>query len=239
MEEQDAAPGYHIWGIDNSAYGPIELPVLVSWIKDDRVLQDTWIFVERDKGWFRAAEVPELNMFFRPKPAMATPASDGSSGVVNPGSLRRIKALAEMSDEQLATLLRFLEIVQVRPFAQLVRKGEPGDAMYGVLEGEVRSCIVVDGKECALATLGPGGIFGEISLFDKGPHAADIIANQESVLIKISPNAVAMISKEAPDAALAMLLGLIKAIAGRVRLLTKRYEDSVHIARKAEPLQVG
>jgi len=143
-----------------------------------------------------------------------------------------------MTDEQLSSLLAVSEIVHVRPFTQLVRKGEPGDAMFGVLEGEVRSSIVIDGKECALATLGPGGVFGEISLFDKGPHAADITSNEESVLVKISANAVTTISREDPQAALAMLMGLVKAISGRVRTVTKRFEDSVHVARRAEPMSV-
>jgi hypothetical protein len=238
MDEQDAAPAYHIWGIDNSAYGPVELPALVAWIKDERVIADTWIFVERDHAWFKAAEVPELSLFFKRKPAEAAPDVTLSHGI-EPPELRRIKALAEMTDEQLRSLLGFIEVVSVRPFTHLVRKGEPGDAMYGVLLGEVRSCLIVDGKECALATLGPGGVFGEISLFDKGPHAADVISNAESVLIRISPDAIATISREDPQAALALLLGLIKATAGRVRTLTKRYQDSVHIARQAEPLHAA
>jgi CRP-like cAMP-binding protein len=234
MNTPDSAPGYHTWGIDNTVYGPVELPVLVKWIKDERVLADTWLFVERDRGWFKAADVPELKMFFRQRkyPHDDTQRADA----IPPGTLRRVKALADMSDEQLRSLLGFIEIVRVRPFTHLVHKGEPGSAMFGVLEGEVRSCIMVNGKECALATLGPGGIFGEISLFDKGPHAADVITNEETVLVKISADTVALLSREAPDAALAMLMGLIKAIAGRVRTLTKRFEDSVHVGRLAEPM---
>jgi CRP-like cAMP-binding protein len=74
-------------------------------------------------------------------------------------------------------------------------------------------------------------------LFDKGPHAADVLANQDSVLAKITASAVARICGEAPDVALPMVLGLINVVAGRVRTLTKRYEDSVQIAQGAEALQ--
>jgi CRP-like cAMP-binding protein len=236
MDPQDAVPGYHTWGIDNTAYGPVELPALVDWIRDERVLANTWLFVERDNGWFKAADVPELKMFFRQKKYPHAQSKHAEAEQITPAALRRIKAFAEMTDEQLTSLLGFIEVVRVRPFTHLVRKGEPGDAMLGVVEGEVRSCISVAGKECMLATLGPGAVFGEISLFDKGPHAADIISNEESLLVKISADAVANISREAPEAALAMLMGLIKAIAGRVRTLTKRYEDSVQVARRAEPV---
>ncbi len=240
MNVQNAVPGYHIWGIDNTAYGPIELPTLVGWIKDERVIRDTWIFVERDSGWLTAADISELKMFFAPKPR-ARQASGGAANPaeIQPGDLRRIKALAELTDEQLAVLLGFVEIAQARQFTHVVRKGDPGDAMYGVLAGELRSCLMVDGRECPVATLGPGAIFGEISLFDKGPHAADVIANQDSVLMKLSCSAVGKISKEAPDTALAMMSGLIKAIAGRVRTLTKRYEDSVHHSHRADVLHAA
>ena len=67
MDQQDSAPAYHIWGVDKSPYGPVELPALVAWIKDERVIADTWIFVERENSWMRASEVPELNLFFKPK----------------------------------------------------------------------------------------------------------------------------------------------------------------------------
>ena len=90
-----------------------------------------------------------------------------------------------------------------------------------------------------MATLAAGSIFGEISLFDKGPHAADVISNQESILVKISAHALDSIGKEAPEAALGLLSGLIKAITGRVRTLTRRYEDSVHAAHGAEAIRAA
>jgi len=87
MESQDPGPGYHIWGIDNAAYGPIELPILVNWIKDERVIYGTWIYAEREKGWLRAAEVPELKMFFKPKQPLG-PKTSGAlhSSAVKPGT---------------------------------------------------------------------------------------------------------------------------------------------------------
>ena len=128
--------------------------------KDQRVIADTWIFVERDNCWCQACEISELHIFFKTKAAPLA-GGDAETGDITPGALRRIKALGDMTDEQISTLLAFIEILPVRPFTHVVRRGEPGDAMYGVLEGELRSCITIDGKECVLATLGPGAIFGE------------------------------------------------------------------------------
>lgn len=241
MDDQLDAPAYHIWGVDQSAYGPVELPTLVNWIKDDRVLAETWIFVERDSGWFQAAQVPELKMFFKPKASFAAAGMGvaASDADLKPGDLRRIKVLAEMTDDQLAALLKFLDVVSVPPFTHLVHKGSPGDAIFGVLQGELRSALFVEGRECPLTTLSPGSIFGEISFFDRGPHAADVISNQESLLVKLTSEAMARLGQEAPDAARGLLAGIIQALAGRVRTLTRRYEDSVQIVHTSEAVRAA
>jgi hypothetical protein len=53
----ESANDYFIWGVDDSPYGPVELPTLVNWIKDERVLADTWVFTRRDSKWQRATEI--------------------------------------------------------------------------------------------------------------------------------------------------------------------------------------
>jgi hypothetical protein len=50
--------GYIVWGIDQTAYGPVELPTLVNWVKDERVTADTWIYAARNACWQKAVEVP-------------------------------------------------------------------------------------------------------------------------------------------------------------------------------------
>jgi hypothetical protein len=180
MQDNDAAPTYQIWGPDQTAYGPVELPTLVSWIKDERVVADTWVFADETNTWSKAAQIPELTMFFRPKAKEPQDSEEGAQQSdqpnieLKPGSLRRIKIFASLSDAELSSFLKFLEIVSVPPFKQIVKKGDPGDAMYLILEGELRSCILVEGRESPVATLTPGSIFGEVSFLDRGPHAADI-----------------------------------------------------------------
>src|SRR5689334_7948862 len=58
------APGYKIWGVDGVIYGPVELPTLVCWIKEERVNANTWIYQEEDDAWHKAGKIQELQMFF-------------------------------------------------------------------------------------------------------------------------------------------------------------------------------
>src|SRR5512133_3041105 len=94
-----------VWGIDQTAYGPVEIPDLVSWVKDGRVFADTWVFVGRSASWQKAGELPELQMFFsrHRAPGHAEPAANR----VSPGALRRIKILATLTNEQLEKFAGF------------------------------------------------------------------------------------------------------------------------------------
>jgi CRP-like cAMP-binding protein len=230
--EIDISVSYRAWGADNIAYGPVELPGLVAWIKQGKVTANSWVFKEMDRSWSRASDLPELKILFKSKLPPSAVASAESLGI-KPGSLRRIKMLADVDEQLLASLLTYLEVVKVPGFGVVVNKGEHGDALFMVLEGEVRARVMIDGKETTLATLGVGECFGELAIVDQGPRSADVIANQASVLVKVSEGALKKMFTEAPALAAPFILALTRVITQRVRVLTKRYEDSIHFARTA------
>ena len=208
---------YFIWGVDDSPYGPVELPTLVNWIKDERVLADTWVYARRDSSWQRAADIAELKMFFGKK---FTRPADGSS--ITPGTLRRIKILADLNDAQLSHLSDFMELQRIPQWATVVRQGDPGDAMYLILEGELRARVMVGDRETILSTLGAGDFFGDIALFDQGTRSADVIANADSVLLRISAVSFERLAKEAPALATPFLRATSRTLASRIRANNKK-----------------
>jgi hypothetical protein len=232
----DDNTGFKIWAVDNIVYGPVELPVLVSWVKEERVTRDTWIFSESQATWQKACQVPELQMFFRG-------GNTGGSGApvsetqfikalgVKPGALRRVKIFAGMDDAQLERFIQYMEIAKARQFAEIVKQGDPGDAMFLVMDGEVRVRLMISGKESILTVLGPGEFFGEIALFDHGPRSADVVANMESTLLKISAAGFHKLAVQAPDLATPFLLAMGKTLTQRIRADNKRYRDSISFAR--------
>jgi CRP-like cAMP-binding protein len=231
MPSDDSAIGYIIWGMDHAPYGPVELPTLVSWIKDERVTADTWIFVERGDCWEKASHVPELQMFFHG----CHPASGSQPGMdvnpaasaLNPTALRHVKILSCLDDEQLRRFLELMEKYETPAGTQIARHGEPGCAMFLLLEGELRVRTIQDGHETVITTLTAGGFFGEISLFDQGPRPADVVANRDSTILKISAADLEKLCYEKPDLAAPFLLAIAKSLASRIRTDNKRYRDSV------------
>jgi hypothetical protein len=234
MENAAKNSTYRVWGTDSVVYGAVDLAGLVQWIRDERLTADQWIFAERENRWLKAADLPELQATLRSKPQGS---AAGAVGVgarrlgVKPEALRRMKVFAGLDERQVESFVRYMEVIQCQQFSHIVRKGEHGDAMYIVLEGELRALAMVDGKESALATIGVGETFGEISLVDQGPRSSDVVANKDSVLLKISSMAFDQLLREAPALAVPFLLALSRSVVGRVRGLTKRYEDSVHFIR--------
>jgi Cyclic nucleotide-binding domain len=227
--------GFIVWGIDQTAYGPVELPILVSWVKDERVTADTWIYAARNASWQKAADVPELQMFFHSKndgtsagaAAMMTPRG------IDPRALRRIKILAGMTDDQLDRFAEFVEVEKVPQWSVIVKQGDPGDTMYFILEGELRARINVLGQEKILATLGAGEFFGDISLFDHGPRSADVVANNDSLVVKISAAGFERLAKEAPEIATPLLRAVGRTLSARIRTDNKRFGDSVKFSQAA------
>lgn len=90
---------------------------------------------------------------------------------------------------------------------------------------------MVDGKESILNTLFSGDFFGEISLLDQGPRSADVVANEQSLLLKITAQAFERMKKEAPDVALPFLFNVSRSVVTRMRTLTKRYKDSLQLSQ--------
>jgi len=222
MELQQSANEFFIWGIDDAPYGPVELAVLIDWVKDERVLAGTWIFARPDGNWRRAADVPELQVHFNQE---ILPASDTvSSSGIKPGSLRRIKILSQLNDAQLDRLTEFMEVHKVSQWMAVVKQGDEGNGMFFILQGELRARVMVGEKETILATFGPGDFFGDMSLFDRGPRSADVIANVDSIVLKMSDVAFDRLTREAPALATPFLQATARTLAARIRADNQRLD---------------
>lgn len=240
MNSSTGGIGFKIWGADDVVYGPVELPTLIEWVRDERVEADTWVFSEKTDNWARAKDVPDLDIIFRRRAGMAVRKTGGEEVTplvegIKPGMLRRVKILSEMPEQQLGRFVNFMEVLRVRQFQDIVKQGDRGDSMFLVLEGEVRVRLMIAGKETTLATLNAGDFFGDISLFDQGPRSADVVANNDCVLLKIATDNFHALTREAPEVAAPFLMGICRTLTSRMRADNKRYRDTINFARASAP----
>ena len=227
METEIVIPTYRIWSREKVLYGPYELPALVTCIRQKRLSAETWIYCDHNGNWHKAGSLTELKPLFDPSHAKPGHIASAIGSGVNPDILLRIKVLAGLKQDQLQSFVSYMEVLSLEPLAIAVKEGERGDAMFLILEGEVRVRVIRDGKESILATLKSGDFFGEVSLLDEGPRSADVVANDRSTLLKISTTSFARLRREAPSLAEPFLHSLSQILVGRLRVLNKRYVDSL------------
>jgi CRP-like cAMP-binding protein len=91
---------------------------------------------------------------------------------------------------------------------------EGGGWMYGVKEGEVE--IVVHGV--AVETVGPGGIFGEMSLVDQSTRSASAVAKTDCVVVPVDARRFNFLVQQTPLFALQVM----RIMAERLRRMDAR-----------------
>ncbi|MCI4660622.1 MAG: Crp/Fnr family transcriptional regulator [Neomegalonema sp.] len=107
--------------------------------------------------------------------------------------------------------------------ALLFEAGDPPDALYGVISGQVRVWTVShSGHEVTLNILGPGAMLGEIGVLDGSPRSASVSGYTASELLVIG-RADLFAAIEA-DPALARQI--ITFLCDRLRWVSARMEDS-------------
>lgn len=103
-------------------------------------------------------------------------------------------------------------------------EGEDGDRMYVILDGKVKlGHTSTDGRESLLAVLGPGEMFGELSLFDPGPRTATATALTDTVVVGLGHENLRPWLAGRPEVAEALLA----ALAQRLRRTNEAMADLV------------
>ncbi len=103
-------------------------------------------------------------------------------------------------------------------------EGEAGDRMYVILDGKVKlGQTSPDGRESLLAVLGPGEVFGELSLFDPGPRTATATAVTDTIVVGLGHADLRPWLTGRPEVAEALL----QALAQRLRRTNEALADLV------------
>ena len=104
--------------------------------------------------------------------------------------------------------------VEIARGERLFSEGESGDKLYVVLDGKIKlTRTAADGRENLLSVLGPGEMFGELSLFDPRARTQAATALTDARLAALDHQALRGWLAGRPD----MALHLLRALAQRLR----------------------
>ena len=103
-------------------------------------------------------------------------------------------------------------------------EGDPGDSLYVIITGKVKLVRSSgDGRESLMSVLGPGEMFGELSLFDPGPRLSTVYVVSDTEFISLGNDALRDFIADHPEVAMQMLSGL----AHRLRRTNQGMSDLV------------
>lgn len=216
---------FKVWASDNMVYGPIPLVTLLQWVAEARVLPDTWVHCQVDNAWQPAGRIEALRSGFAAGQETASPAdSSGAHHAAAPEELRQFAMFSGLSNSQLEQFLRFGELVPALPGELIIKKGDPGDAIFFVLLGEVRVRLLVGLEDKTLAHIPAGEFFGEMAMFNQAPRSADVVAETEARLLRLSSQAFLIFMKEIPGLASPLLFAIAQAMAARISEGNQRFQ---------------
>ena len=115
--------------------------------------------------------------------------------------LAEIPLFAGLSNRDLRRVASVATIKRFHEQTEIIRAGEPGDAMYIVLDGTV----TVRRRGLRSADFGIGSVFGEMSLLDGGPRSASVYAAEPVACLRIARPRFAKLLRSEPGIALALL----------------------------------
>ncbi|WP_331273148.1 Crp/Fnr family transcriptional regulator [Motilibacter deserti] len=125
--------------------------------------------------------------------------------------VRRAPLFAALDDEAARELRATMEEQHLSRGDILFAEGDEGSTLFVVTEGKIKlGRTAPDGRENLLGVLGPGEMFGELSVFDPGPRTATATAVTETTLIGLGHEDLDKWIRGRPEVAYTMLQSLAR-----------------------------
>ena len=146
----------------------------------------------RDRIWFALArngiDIPVATQAIRltplPPPAPADPPEIALHRRLQ--TLEQVGLLDVLRKDHLENLARQSRELRFAGGEPIIRQGDPGESMFVVLSGTVEVTAAEDGLgPVALAHLGPGDFFGEMSLMTGAARSATVTAVAETQVLEV------------------------------------------------------
>ena len=121
-------------------------------------------------------------------------------------AVKKAPLFTALDDASATSLRASMTEVKLSRGQFLFKEGDVGDRLFLVVNGKLKlGATSNDGRENLLSILGPGDMFGELSLFDPGPRTATATAVVDSKLLALVHDQVIGWIKEHPQVSLQLL----------------------------------
>lgn len=117
-----------------------------------------------------------------------------------PEVIQLIEALPLFShfhDQHLSKIIAESRVLEFSSGGAIIQEGSPADELFVLFAGEVQILRVSGQITQHLGELGPGSVFGESSLVDNSPRAAQVVAKTAATVLRVPVEALRRAATEA------------------------------------------
>ncbi len=127
---------------------------------------------------------------------------EGGSTILRAGTLHAQLRKMLPTKEHINRFMTYLEKEEVQQYHIVINKGDQPDSMYFIDSGELTTRLEISkGKFIRLRSQSGGTMVGEMGLFLKQSRTATVVANESSVLYKLSLNEYNRMMQNDPELA--------------------------------------
>jgi CRP/FNR family cyclic AMP-dependent transcriptional regulator len=138
--------------------------------------------------------------------------------------LRKHPIFCDLDPEAFDQLCRYAKHTTLKRGAAIFSKGDPGNSMIAVISGTVKiSVSSAEGRSAILNLIGPGEIFGEMSVLDGQPRSADATANASCEIFVIDRREFLPFVRSQP----ALAMKFIELLCTRLRWTSDQVEQVI------------
>ena len=137
-------------------------------------------------------------------------------------SLPLFPLFAELPRAALSRMIAGSQLVELAHDAPVLRKGDVGDALYGIVDGSV--IVSVPGQQFEL-TLAEGDVFGESALLEDDRSHADVIVMGQLTALRVPRDVLLDIIEEHPPLAGLVLELLTRRLLGNLLQVSPLFQE--------------
>jgi glycine/D-amino acid oxidase-like deaminating enzyme/CRP-like cAMP-binding protein len=149
-------------------------------------------------------------------------ATGGSASERDARELQQFPGFRSFSLAELMELVALMHRWDAQDGALVCQEGSPGGSCFVVMSGVVEVSTLVNGASARLAMLGPGTIFGQVSLVDGQPRSATCSMRHAGVLLELERDPCARLFESRSPTALKFLAALNEGLIAAVRRADRR-----------------
>ncbi len=146
---------------------------------------------------------------------------------------------AALGSDGLAVLLDAFELHDAAPGEALVAEDTDASDLFLVWDGNLDITQRTRSGERKLAEIGPGAIFGEVSLLDPGPATANVVTEQGCAVLRLSRIRFDALRRAHPEVATILVEEVVRALRAKFAEASARLGESPPKDAEGDPLDAG